>query len=199
VKRKLFFTLWLLAPVVGVALHYGPGQKGVALDNMATAIREAEAAKAAEKWDAAEQAYGRAIALATGNASLWAQLHVAKADARFMDGEVPEAIAELKEALAAAKADESPISAQNALLAKMSEGHYYAAWLVRLENVSEDEWRNQIDQARQGFRYLSETCASDAETEGGCGSETHQKNLESAIRLAQMDTSDLKALPLPKQ
>jgi hypothetical protein len=197
VKRKLFFTLWILAPVAGIALHYGPGQRGVAMDQVVAEIRSAEQLLKSEDYNGAEEAYGRALAAAAqSKPDLRANLQVLKAQARILDGETPEAIGDLQAALVAAGAEGASKEATDQLRAQLSTAHYYAAWLVRLENVSEEEWKVQCDLARQGFRYLSEQ-ASSSETKALA--EGYQKNLENSIRLAQLDQNDLKALPLPKQ
>jgi len=197
VKRKIFFALWLLAPVGVLAFHFGPGQRGVAHDRMAACLKQAEQARQREDWNAAEEAYAEALkALPGDEKETRCRLEVARAEARFFDGEVPEAIGDLEEALAKAQADGASRGSVDAVRAQLSAAHYYAAWLVRLENVSEEEWKNQCDLARQGFRYLTEKAQASGEAAAGA---EQQKNLESAIRLARMDLSDLRALPLPKQ
>ena len=71
---------------------------------------------------------------------------------------------------------------------------YYAAWLMRLEGACADEWTLETEQARQHFRLLAE----DAQAHGEPAAK-HQENLEATIRLARMDLSELKGLPLPKE
>jgi murein L,D-transpeptidase YcbB/YkuD len=196
-KRKLFFALWLLAPVAVLAYHFGPGQKGVAHDKMAALLKEAEAARKSEDWNAAEEAYAAALKeVPADEKDTRARLELAKAEARIFDGETPEAIQDLQQALRTAQQEKVSEDLQNAMQAQLSAAHYYAAWLVRLENVSEEEWKIQCEQARQGFRYLAEKLKGGGDT---ASATQHQKNLESAIRLAQMDLNDLRALPLPKQ
>ena len=79
--------------------------------------------------------------------------------------------------------------------AALASAQYYAAWLMRLEGAPREEWTIEADQSRQNFRLLAEeTAQTDPK-----GADAHRKNLESTIRLARMDLSELQALPLPKQ
>lgn len=195
-KRRLLIAIYALLHVAGIAYHYGPGQQGVSLDTVQSLLGQAEKAYAAEDFTKSKDFYEQALAaVPTGQSELAAKIQVLKAETRMMDGEVPEAILDLETAMTTAAAEGVSQETQDKLRAQKSTAHYYAAWLVRLENVSEDEWENQCDQARQGFRYLAEK-STDSGLVAAAGD--HQKSLESAIRLAQMDAADLKALPLPK-
>jgi hypothetical protein len=62
-------------------------------------------------------------------------------------------------------------------------------WLMRLEGLPQEEWEPEIESARQHFRQLAE--------KGTGGKERYQEKLESAIRLARMDLTDLQGQPLP--
>src|SRR5215831_17393309 len=100
-KRKLLFTLWLLVPIVVLAFHYGPGQKGVARDQIAQKIKAAQEAEQAEDWKAAMTAYEQALAiLPADQKSVRFKLQHAHAHARMFSGELPEAIGELDGLLA---------------------------------------------------------------------------------------------------
>ena len=72
---------------------------------------------------------------------------------------------------------------------------YYAAWLMRLEGATEEEWMTEAERARQGFRWLAEQ----ADQRGEATSDVYRQNLEATIRLQQMDLSTLLAKPLPKK
>ena len=62
-RKKLLFTVWLLVPIVVLAFHYGPGQKGLARDQAAEKIKAAQLAEADEDWKAAVAAYADALTL----------------------------------------------------------------------------------------------------------------------------------------
>jgi hypothetical protein len=195
-KRRILIAFYALLPVAGIAYHYGPGQRGMALDAVQACMKLADLEGKAENFGKAAELLTTALAATPADEKdLAGKLEVLKAEARMMNGEVPEAIQDLEAALTKAQKDGAAKETLDKLRAQKSTAHYYAAWLVRLENVSEDEWENQCDLARQGFRFLAENAQ-----EAGTAAEAkeHQKSLESAIRLAQMDQADLKALPLPK-
>jgi len=73
---------------------------------------------------------------------------------------------------------------------------YYMTWLKRLEGAPREEWEPQIDSARQIYKLLASAAeAGHDET----SIEEAREDLESAIRLARMDLSELQGLPLPSQ
>ena len=69
-------------------------------------------------------------------------------------------------------------------------------WLMRLEGQPEETWMPEIEAARQHYAQLTK----DAEKLGDDKlMKTSLEDLESSIRLARMDLSELQALPLPSQ
>ena len=60
-RKKLLTAAWLLIPVVLLAVHYGPGQRGIARDDAAEKISAARAAEAEESWTDAVQLYADAV------------------------------------------------------------------------------------------------------------------------------------------
>ena len=80
--------------------------------------------------------------------------------------------------------------------ATLANSQYYLTWLMRLEGQPKDRWQPEIEASRQTFRLL----AGQAETSGDeTLAKKHREDLESSIRLARMDLSDLQGLPLPIQ
>ena len=77
----------------------------------------------------------------------------------------------------------------------LANSQYYMTWLMRLEGRSREEWEPEIEASRQNYRLLAEKSKTDGDTKF----ERHQKDLESAIRLARLDLKDLQGLPLPSQ
>lgn len=71
---------------------------------------------------------------------------------------------------------------------------YYAAWIMRLEGASTEQWLNEAENARQQFRWIAEQQTDRASTQF----HTAAENVEAVIRLEQMDLDSLMARPLPK-
>ncbi len=78
----------------------------------------------------------------------------------------------------------------------LANSQYYMTWLMRLEGLSKEVWEPEIEAARQHYRLISEQSPE----LGDCDVVRRSKeDLESAIRLARMDLSELQGLPLPSQ
>ncbi|MFM1770569.1 MAG: hypothetical protein RJA22_3098 [Verrucomicrobiota bacterium] len=191
-RKKLLTAAWLLLPVVLLAYHYGPGQRGLSRDEAARAVAAARQAEATESWTEAALAYGDALAaLPAGDTVQRVRLRLAQANARLMSGELPEAKADLEGLLADAQKENLGPALVAEVRSSLASAQYYAGWLMRLEGAATEEWMVETEGARQHFRLLAEQ-APGAATE-------HQKNLEAVIRLQRMDLSELQGLPLPKQ
>jgi hypothetical protein len=108
-------------------------------------------------------------------------------------GELPEAISDLDTLLVEMLKGGATAKLSEEVRSELATAQYYAAWLMRLEGASTDEWTVQSENARQHFRLLAEEkLQSDAPA-----AKTHQENLEATIRLARMDLSELQGMPLP--
>ncbi|MEN6451692.1 MAG: hypothetical protein ABFC96_14465, partial [Thermoguttaceae bacterium] len=83
----------------------------------------------------------------------------------------------------------------NQAAGELAESSYYAAWIMRLEGATPDEWKPEAERARQQYRLLAER----ADVDKDATSELFQRNLEATIRLEQMDFNTLLAKPLPKK
>jgi len=193
--RKLFAVAWLIFPVGVLAYHYGPGQTGVAHDAVGAHLSIARAAEARDDWQGAMKAYADAAAVTPQNEpSTRLKIRLAHARARMYAGDLPEAMEDLETTLTDALAQNAPRELVKEIRSSVASMHYYAAWLMRLEGAQADEWTVETEQARQHFRLLAEDATAYGEP-----SDAHQKNLEATIRLARMDLSELKGLPLPKE
>jgi hypothetical protein len=194
-RKKLLFSCWLLAPVALLAFHYGPGQAGLARDDAARQIALAQSLEADEDWRGAMSAYADAIAKlpATDRTERW-QLRLAQSKARMHSGELPEVIADQQGLLAEMESAGAPSAQTDAVRASLGTAEYYAGWLMRLEGATTEEWTVEVDNARQHFRLLAETHLG----KGSPAAKGYQEDLESTIRLARMDLSELEGLPLPK-
>jgi hypothetical protein len=197
--RSALILAWLLAPVAAGAVHfYGPGQKWKERDELAGILAEADAfasakdhAKAIEKYDLALQK------VPPEKKDLIRRLRLAKNHALTYVGRLPEAhddLAALLEELSGdAKADPAVVDETRTALAA---SQHYMTWLLRLEGFPRSEWEPYIEGARQNFKLLAEG----AERRGDAGTSKKMKeDLDSSIRLARLDLSELQALPLPSQ
>ena len=196
--RILILTVWLLVPVVGYALHMGPGQDQQKLDAAADHIRAAEKAVASEDYPAAVEQYEEALkALPAGRTAEARKIRLEKAKAQMLAKKLPDAHADLK-ALADELSADPTADAQ--LLADTrsatANANYYMTWLMRLEGLGQDVWEPEIESARQAYKLLAEQAEK---TGDQVAAKKHREDLEAAIRLARMDLGELQGLPLPSQ
>jgi len=196
-RKRLLIGVWLLVPIVLLAVHYGPGQRGIARDRAAEKLAQAQAAENTEAWSDAMQHYADALAaLPSTDAKQRNQIRLAAAKARLYSGELPEAKADMEALLADAQKSGADASLVREIRANLASAEYYAGWLMRLEGAVTEEWMAETESSRQHFRLLAEQTQS--QPAAGLATD-YQKNLEAVIRLELMDLSELKGLPLPKQ
>ena len=124
-------------------------------------------------------------------------LALERSKCRMFLSELPEATGDLQglvdEMLEDDGADPALLSDARHTLAN---AQYYMTWLMRLEGRARDEWEPRIEASRQTFRLLAEQAQQRGdETLRGKALE----DLESAVRLARMDLTELQGLPLPSQ
>lgn len=210
--RNVLLFVWLLIPVAIGAYHYGPGQDRVRADRAAAAVARAEtaanearelAAKSGDDaartlWAEAEEAYGEALELLPqGRVDEGRALRLERAKAEMFVGKLPDArrdLAGLVDEISSEKApDRKLLEASRAALAN---AEYYTTWLLRLEGASREDWEPEIEAARQNYRLLAEEAAKSGDEKLAAAT---REDLESAVRLARMDLSELQGLPLPSQ
>jgi len=196
--KLLLISLWLTVPLAVAAYHFGPGQDRVKNDAAAAHLAAAARATADEDPRAALAAYDRALAALPADAVAESrQIRLARAKLRLPNSQLPEAHDELAALFTELAADPAADPAlKNETRAALATSQYYLAWLMRLEGGAEEQWRPEIEAARQHFRHLAE----EAETAGQSALvTTHRQSLESAIRLGRMDLAELQGMPLPSQ
>ena len=120
-----------------------------------------------------------------------------KAKCQMMAAKLPEARETLEGLLDDVRNDETSDKKFSAeVQSALANSQYYMTWLMRLEGLPEEQWKPEIEAARQHYTQLT----IDAEELGD--EELKQRSsedLESAVRLARMDLSELQGLPLPSQ
>ncbi|HJO25843.1 MAG: hypothetical protein CMK00_08015 [Planctomycetes bacterium] len=210
--RKLIIALWFMAPVALYAYHMGPGQELLNTDDAAALIESAGShARAAEElaategdaaarpeWAAAEADYAAALTLLPAEqVAETRRLRLERAKAQMFISQLPTANSSLASLVQELRAGaETGDKTHTTLLADAQSAYassqYYMTWLMRLEGAPREEWEPRIESARQTFKQL----AGDA---SGAARQEAQEDLESAIRLARMDLTELQGLPLPSQ
>ncbi|HUF61717.1 MAG TPA: hypothetical protein VMN36_06550 [Verrucomicrobiales bacterium] len=196
--KLLLFSIWLAVPLAVAAYHFGPGQDLLKNDAAAAHVAAAVEAVAAEDHAAAIKAYDAALAeLPSGAVAESRQLRLARAKERLLGGQLPIAHDELEALFAelAKDAGAGPVLKRETQTA-LGMAKYYLTWLMRLEGGTEEQWKPEIEASRQHFRHLAEEAQGSGQT---AILAVQRGNLESAIKLARMDLTELQGLPLPKQ
>jgi hypothetical protein len=219
--RKWFILIWLLLPVGLLYFHYGPGQRLLAYDRAASAVRRAEALEtiaqkngSPENWLRVVEAYQQAKKLLGDEESLIARrIQLNTAHAMMYQGQLYEAIQELDVLLSEAVEKKMPERYTEQVRETLARAQFGAAWVMRLEGAETRSWTAQAEKARQNFRLLAETALEQSDKAGRARKSQnevvrkaelptaidHQKNLESTVRLEQLDASTIKGIPLPKE
>ncbi len=196
--KRWFLCLWILAAPVAAAYHYVAGPEHLQRDSVNAHLNTAAKLSQEELWEPAVQHFQQALEqLPEGAIAEQRQVRLDLALARMKASQLPEAHAELKSLLDEVLAEPTRDAKFEAKVREgMASAQFYMTWLMRLEGAPREEWEPEIESARQNFRILTEQAlASDSQS----GAEKLQENLESSIRLARMDLSDLQGLPLPCQ
>ena len=190
--RIILATLWLLVPLGFAAYHYGPGQEQVKLDDTEALLAEARSAVKDENWTTAIESYQKALAkLPKENKedSIRIQLEIAKA--KMQSSGLPEAREDLASLVPQLNDDPSISSGlKEETLSALANARYYMTYLMELEGLPAEEWEPEIEAARQEYKLLAQT---------GDDKEKHLADLESAIRLARAEPTELYGLPIPSQ
>ena len=197
--RKALLTAWILLPVAAIAWHFGPGQYHASRDTAGALLRQANAHAQAGGWQGASAAYTQAMhALPKDARSDRHWLALAQARARIKAGEMVEGQEQLETLIEDLKGTPGQEALAIEARHELASASYYAAWLMRLEGATADEWKPEVERSRQHFRLLAEQAEASSD---GAKPEANafKRNLEAAIRLEQMDLSVLEAKPLPKE
>ena len=120
-----------------------------------------------------------------------------KAKAQMLAAQLPESRDALQSLLTEVTEDETVDSRfESEVRAALANSQYYTTWLMRLEGLPEEQWKPEIEAARQHYTQLTKIAdyLNDADLQT-----RSLEDLESTIRLARMDISELQGLPLPHQ
>jgi hypothetical protein len=169
--------------------HVAEAERIAAIDGDEAAVGE---------WTDAEADYAEALDLMpAGRVAEIRRLKLERAKAQMFIAKLPIANGTLAGMVTELQDDPT---ADPELLADVQRtfatSQYYMTWLQRLEGAPREEWEPRIDSARQTFKLLA------SRAEAGTNqrkTEEAREDLESAIRLARMELSELQGLPLPSQ
>jgi hypothetical protein len=196
--RIVVLVGWLIIPVGVAAYHYGPGQEQMLLDDAGQRLVEADRHVAAKEYSVAVEQFDEALRLLpAGRTQEARRIRLERAKAQMLARKLPEAHEDLKALVEEMTADKTADpKLLNEAHAALASSRYYMTWLMRLEGMPRDVWEPEIEAARQTYRLLAE----EAENQGDNTLASQcRHDVESAIRLARMDLSELQGLPLPSQ
>lgn len=196
--RILMIVGWLFVGLGGAIFHYGPGQEHLEVDRVDQLLGKAQASVADENWAKAVELFDEVlIDLPNEKVAESRSVLLEKAKCQMMAAQLPEARQSLQTLLDDAREDEDPDKSFIAeVQSALANSQYYTTWLMRLEGLPEEEWKPEIEAARQHYTQL----ALDAKEAGDQKLLSRSsEDLESAVRLARMDLADLQGLPLPSQ
>jgi hypothetical protein len=196
--RTLLLLGWLIVPIGGAAYHYGPGQEKMKLDDLAATLAVADQQAASGAWQESARTYEAALAQVPADHLSDARRVRLERDKVWMNaGKLPEANVDLKGLVDELQADtRGDLKTLNGAREAFANSQYYTTWLMKLEGLARDDWEPEIESARQTFRLLAEDATKNGDN---AAAERSLEDLESTIRLARMDPSDLQGLALPKQ
>ncbi len=193
--RTVSLVAWMTVPLLWVGWHYGPGHEALARDHASVHLKSAQAAFASGSYEEVIASVEQALAsLPESERETNLRLRVLRSQARMQSGELFEARDELPGLVQ--EAEKLPGATALAATARetLATAQYYTTWLMRLEGLPREEWEEEAEATRQNFRLLAEKSSS-----GSALQAAFQEKLESSIKLARMELTDLQGLPLPKQ
>jgi tetratricopeptide (TPR) repeat protein len=197
-SRRFWLALWLVPLAAVTVFHFAAAQPFRRMDTIGDHVQSARNLLKQEQYSPAVAEFDKALeVLPDDSMELRRELQLEQAQAKMNASRLPEAHGDLKKLLdELLDEDDATEDFENRVRESLASSQYYMTWLMRLEGLSRDEWEPEIESARQNYRLLAEraTDAGNAKE-----SKTQLENLESSIRLARLDLTDLQGLPLPSQ
>jgi hypothetical protein len=196
--KRWILSFWLVIPAVAIAYHYGPGQRGLLMDEAGLMVAAVNHYTLEEDWSKTIELCEKTLeSLPEDEVRLRRRVVLEKAKAQMMASQLPNARNALISLMdeVAPDADESD-SFKDDVRKSLANSEFYMTWLMRLEGLPRSEWEPHVESARQHYKRLAENAAGNSESEEAI---QHRKDLESTVRLARMDLGELQGLPLPSQ
>ena len=196
--KKWILSLWLVLPALAVAYHYGPGQRGLVMDEVGLMVRAANHYSTQQDWGKTIELCDQTLqTLPEEDVVMRRKVSLEKAKAQMMASQLPNARESLVGLMDEISQDATVEDAfKSDVRQTLASSEFYLTWLMRLEGLSREEWEPHIESARQHYKHLAESATESQKPQQAL---LHQKDLESTIRLARMDLGDLQGLPLPSQ
>ena len=196
--RILLIVGWLFVGLGGTIFHFGPGQQHLEVDKVNLVLNDARECVANEQWIDAVDKFNEVLADLPGDKVTESRsVILEKAKCQMMAAKLPETRETLEGLLDDVRNDETSDRKFTAdVQSALANSQYYMTWLMRLEGMSEEEWKPEIEAARQHYTQLTIDAKELGDEELLSRS---AEDLESSIRLARMDLSELQGLPLPSQ
>lgn len=196
--RILLVVGWLFVGLGGAIFHFGPGQKHMEIDEVNLVLNDARQCVADENWTDAVDMFNTVLAdLPDDKIAESRSVILEKAKCQMMAAKLPEARETLEGLLDDVRSDEnSDKKFKTEVQSALANSQYYMTWLMRLEGMPEEEWKPEIEAARQHYTQLTIDAKELGDEELLSRS---SEDLESSVRLARMDLSELQGLPLPSQ
>ena len=196
--KKWILSLWLVIPALAVAYHYGPGQRGLLMDEAGLMVAAANHYALGEDWGKTIELCEKTLeTLPEEEVQLRRRVVLEKAKAQMMASQLPDARNSLVSLMDEIASDANVSSAfKNEVRQSLASSEFYMTWLMRLEGLSRSEWEPHVESARQHYKRLAESAAGNGQSREAI---QHRKDLESTVRLARMDLGDLQGLPLQSQ
>lgn len=199
--RRILIAAWCFVPILFLGFHFGsPGKRLQKLDQIDQLVNQAKNSIDQEDWELAVSHYEEALALVpkemVGESR---QIMLEKCKAQMMAKQLPQAHSTLQglldDMLEESEADQDQ-KLINETRSSLANSQYYMTWLMRLEGEPEERWMPEIESARQHYKLLAE---QSKDLGNGLAAKRFEEDLESSIKLARMDLSELQGLPLPSQ
>jgi len=159
--KKTLVLLWMLFPVGVAAYHFNVGPKQMLREQAyrrLVEIRQLER-QAEPDWQLILEQYDRLVEDLPPDEDprVYHEIRLAQGRARLEMLDLATAIDDLTRLLQ----ETAAAYGENARLTRgvretLGKAHYYATWVLKMNNAAEDEWRPFAERARQLFRYLAE-------------------------------------------
>ncbi len=196
--NKLLLALWACLPVAGWAYHQGPGQDRMKLDQVDAAIARAEVELDGGNHDLALQNLEDALKdLPEDRVSDARKIRLNLNKLRLEHKQLVKAQKDLQVMVEEMSADpDADAEVLSEARRTYANAQYYITYLMRLEGYTREQWEPEIEKSRQAFRLLAEEASRSTDKTKAL---IAREDLESAVRLARLELSDLQGLPLPSQ
>ena len=155
--RILMIVGWLFVGLGGAIFHFGPGQKHLEVDEVNLVLNDARQCVVEEDWSQAVELFDAVLAdIPDDKVAESRGVLLEKAKCQMMAAKLPEARKTLSGLLEEIREDDTTkkefvADVQSAL----ANSQYYMTWLMRLEGLPEEEWKPEIEAARQHYTQLT--------------------------------------------